>query len=106
MDTIPEIRVPNHHRSSLADSISPVAPFRVVNIGNSKPEMLLNFIKAIEKSIGIKAVKNLMPMQTGDILATWADISLLKNLTGYKPKTNLEDGIKQFTLWYREYYNV
>ena len=88
------------------DSKSPVAPFRVVNIGNSKPAQLLDFINAIEKSIGIKAVKNFMPMQAGDVPRTWADNSLLQSLTGYKPNTDLNTGIKKLVAWYREYYNV
>ena len=92
--------------SAVLDSKSHVAPFRVVNIGNSKPAQLLDFINAIEKSIGIKAVKNLMPMQAGDVPATWADTSLLEELTGYKPNTDLFDGVQKFVAWYREYYNV
>ena len=90
----------------VVDSKSQVAPFRVVNIGNSKPVKLLDFITAIEDSIGIKAVKNLMPMQAGDVPATWADTSLLESLTGYKPSTNLSTGVQNFVDWYREYYNV
>ena len=70
------------------DSLSPVGPYRVVNIGNSKTVKLLDFIKAIEEVLGKKAIYNYMPMQKGDVKATWADASLLKNLTGYSPKTN------------------
>ena len=88
------------------DSISNVAPFRVVNIGNSKPAKLLDFIKAIEQSIGLEAVKNLMPMQAGDVPATWADTSLLEELTVYKLNTDLSIGVQNFVSWYREYYNV
>ena len=73
----------------MADSKSYVAPFRVVNIGNSKPVQLLSFISAIEKSIGIETMKNLQPMQAGDVPATWADTSLLEELTGYAPNTDL-----------------
>ena len=88
------------------DSKSEVAPFRVVNIGNSQPVRLLDFIIAIENSIGTKAVKNLMPMQAGDVSSTWADTSLLKCLTGYKPNTELSTGVQNFVSWYREYYNL
>lgn len=88
------------------DSKSQVAPFRIVNIGNSQPSKLLDFILAIESTIGIQAVKNLMPMQAGDVQATWADSSLLEGLTGYKPHTDLSTGIQNFVSWYREYYNV
>ena len=88
------------------DSKSDVAPFRVVNIGNSQPSQLLDFIIAIEKSVGIDAVKNLMPMQAGDVPATWADTSLLAKLTGYKPNTDLVTGVQNFVTWYRAFYNV
>jgi UDP-glucuronate 4-epimerase len=87
------------------DSKSQVAPFRVVNIGNSKPAQLLDFITAIENSLGIKAVKNFMPMQAGDVPATWADTSLLNNLSGYQPNTDLNAGVHNFVDWYRKYYN-
>lgn len=86
------------------DSKSRVAPFRVVNIGNSQPSKLLDFIKAIEKSTGIEAVKNLMPMQSGDVPATWADTTLLHELTGYKPNMELSMGVQNFVAWYRDYY--
>ena len=92
----------NHYAE---DSKSQVAPFRIVNIGNSKPARLFDFIIAIEKSIGIEAVKNLMPMQPGDVPATWADTSLLEELTGYKPNTDLITGVQKFVGWYRKYYN-
>jgi UDP-glucuronate 4-epimerase len=88
------------------DSISPVAPFRVVNIGNSNKVRLLDFIKAIEEILEKKAIRNYMPMQKGDVPATWADTSLLKNLTGFCPQTNFKDGISHFVEWYRKYYKV
>ena len=90
--------------SSEIDNISPVGPFRVVNIGNSKPVQLLDFICAIEKSIGMSAVKNMLPMQAGDVPITWADATLLQNLTGYKSSTDFTDGVEQFVAWYRNYY--
>lgn len=85
------------------DSLSPVAPFRVVNIGNSNAVQLIDFIAAIEKATGRVAKRNLMPMQPGDVPATWADASLLKNLTGYAPQTSVEDGVARFVEWYRGY---
>ena len=87
------------------DSLSPVAPFRVVNIGNSEKVRLLDFIEAIEDELGIKAVRNYMGMQKGDVPATWADANLLKNLTDYQPETNIRDGIAQFVKWFRSYYD-
>lgn len=86
------------------DSLSPVAPFRVVNIGNSDSVQLTAFIEAIEKATGLTAERNLMPMQPGDVPATWADASLLKNLTGYAPKTGVEEGVASFVAWYRNFY--
>ncbi len=86
------------------DSLSPVAPFRIVNIGNSDKVRLLDFIDAIEDCLGKKAIRNYMPMQMGDVPATWADASLLQRLTGYRPQTDFRDGIARFVEWFREYY--
>ena len=85
------------------DSLSPVAPYRVVNIGNSEKVKLLDFICAIEDCLGQRAERNYMGMQTGDVPATWADANLLTTLTGYRPQTNFRDGIAEFVKWYREY---
>lgn len=85
------------------DSLSPVAPFRIINIGNNDKVRLLDFIDAIEASLGMKAIRNYMPMQTGDVPATWADASLLERLTGYRPATDFRDGIANFVAWFREY---
>ncbi|PTM92768.1 NAD-dependent epimerase/dehydratase family protein [Mycoplana dimorpha] len=86
------------------DSLSPVAPFRIVNIGNSDKVCLLDFVDAIEECLGKKAIRNYMGMQTGDVPATWADASLLQTLTGYRPQTNFKDGIRRFVDWFRDYY--
>ena len=88
------------------DSLSPVAPFRVVNIGNSDKVRLMDFVKAIEAECGREAIKNFMPMQKGDVPATWADATLLQELTGYRPQTEFRDGVRQFVAWYRDYYRV
>jgi UDP-glucuronate 4-epimerase len=87
------------------DSLSPIAPYRVINIGNSNKIKLLDFIEAIEENLGKKVIRNYLPMQKGDVPATWADTSLLNNLTDYTPQTNFKDGIDQFIKWYRKYYN-
>ncbi len=86
------------------DSLSPVAPYRVVNIGNSDKVRLLDFVDAIEDCLGKKAIRNYMPMQMGDVPATWADASLLQTLTGYRPQTDFRDGIARFVEWFRDYY--
>ena len=85
------------------DSLSPVAPYRVVNIGNSDKVKLLDFIDAIEECLGKQAIRNYMPMQKGDVPGTWADNGLLRELTGFRPDTNFKDGIRQFVEWYRIY---
>ncbi len=85
------------------DSLSPVAPWRVVNIGNSHPVPLLGFIAAMEQALGAKAQRNLLPMQAGDVAATWADTRLLQSLTGYAPSTVIGAGLAAFAEWYRAY---
>jgi UDP-glucuronate 4-epimerase len=88
------------------DSISPVAPFRIVNIGNSKKIKLLDFVKAIEVKLDKKAKKNFMDMQKADVPATWADASLIEELTGYKPNTKIDDGVSKFVDWYINFYKI
>jgi UDP-glucuronate 4-epimerase len=106
MDVIPGNTEIRFHETGINDSKSPVAPYRVVNIGNSQPEKLTDFIFAIEETLGLKARKNFMPMQAGDVPATWADTTLLQAMTGYSPSTKLVKGVKEFVRWYRDYYNV
>lgn len=83
------------------DSLSPVAPWRVVNIGNSDKVRLLDFVDALEAELGIEAKRNYMEMQPGDVPATWADASLLRHLTGYAPQTDVREGVRRFVDWYR-----
>ena len=87
------------------DSLSPVAPFRILNIGNTKKVYLLDFIKQIEKELGKKAIRNYLPLQKGDVKQTLSNTNLLKKITGYNPKTNYKLGIKKFLNWYLKYYN-
>jgi UDP-glucuronate 4-epimerase len=86
------------------DSLSPVAPFRILNIGNTKKILLLDFINTLEKELNIKIKKNYLPMQKGDVYSTLSDSSLLKRITGYNPKTNYKVGIRKFLNWYLNYY--
>jgi UDP-glucuronate 4-epimerase len=88
------------------DSLSPVAPWRVVNIGNGAPVRLLDFIGAIEAATGREAIKELMPMQPGDVPATWADATLIGDLVGPLPRTEIGEGMRRFVAWYRDYYGV
>ena len=104
VDEIPTQNIIMSQNQFNNENVSKVAPFRVVNIGNSKPEKLTDFIAALENSLGVKAQFNPMPMQAGDVAATWADTSLLEGLTGYKPTTDICAGISKFVDWYRNYY--
>lgn len=85
---------------------SPVAPYRVINIGNGQPISLLAFIAAIEKALGRTAIRNNLPMQPGDMPRTWADCSALQALTGFAPATPVQAGVDEFVAWYRDYYRV
>ena len=95
----------NQSKKYKNDSISHVAPFRILNIGNTKKVLLSNFIKTLEDILGKKAFKKFMPMQKGDVHSTLSDTSLLKRITGYNPKTRYQDGIKKFLKWFLNYYN-
>lgn len=80
------------------------APYRLYNIGNHSPMQLMDFIACIEKAIGKTAKKNFLPMQPGDVPATYADVEDLKSDIGFEPKTPVEEGVKRFVAWYREFY--
>ncbi|WP_428943175.1 NAD-dependent epimerase [Pantoea sp. FN060301] len=82
------------------------APYRVYNIGNSQPVTLMRYIEALENALGMKADKNMLPMQPGDVLETSADTTALYKATGFKPQTGVEEGIANFVGWYREFYQV
>ncbi|WP_282154069.1 NAD-dependent epimerase/dehydratase family protein [Ruegeria atlantica] len=103
IDAVPE-RPASRDKIPEWDSLSPVAPYRVVNIGNSDKVRLLDFVDAIEEALGKKAIRNYMEMQMGDVPATWANATLLQELTGYRPQTDFKDGIARFVAWFREYY--
>lgn len=86
------------------EGVSPVAPYRVVNIGNSQKVRLLDFIEAIEAALGKQAIRNFMPMQMGDVPATHADCSLLREVTGFQPNVDYPEGVDRFVKWFRNYY--
>ena len=98
-DVVPK-RDPNNSNTSPESS---KAPYRVFNIGNNEPIALMTFIESIEKAAGKVADKNYMPMQAGDVPATFADIDSLQKEVGFKPNTNIEYGMQQFVDWYRSY---
>ena len=105
IDAVPPM--PNADTPKIAgDSLSPVAPFRTMNIGNGATVPLMEFIDEIEAALGKPIKKNMMEMQKGDVPATWANTDLLEHLTGYRPNTPVKEGIRRFVEWYRDYYKV
>lgn len=101
IDAVPEAGAP-----VAQDSLSAVAPYRVVNIGNGTPIKLMAYIAAIETACGRTAIKTFHDMQPGDVPATWADATLLHNLTGSRPITPIATGLQHFVDWYRDYYET
>ena len=96
----------NNWDSHLPNPSTSLAPWRVYNIGNSHPVELMAYIAAIEKTLGKKAIKELLPLQPGDILDTHANVNDLIEQFDYKPTTTIQDGIDRFVHWYRNYYKV
>lgn len=88
------------------DSATSCAPYRIFNIGNNQPIKLIKYIEALESSIGLKAIKNLLPMQPGDVEATAANTDLLKDWVNFKPNTPVSLGVDEFVKWYRDYYKI
>jgi UDP-glucuronate 4-epimerase len=104
LDKIPE---PNPEWSGEhPDPSTSKAPYRLYNIGNNQPVELIRFIEVLEDCLGIKAEKNMLPLQPGDVLATYADVDDLARDVGFKPTTSIEVGIDNFVKWYRSYYQV
>jgi len=89
---------------SPADSLSPAAPYRVVNVGGAQPVGLMDYIEALEEALGREAKKNMLPMQKGDVRATHASPELLQTLTGYTPKTPVREGVRRFVEWFLKEY--
>ena len=89
-----------------SDASSSSAPYKVFNIGNNQPVKLMTFIEAIEQAVGKDAVKEYLPMQDGDVPATFADIDDLQQAVGFKPATSIELGVAEFVRWYKAYYKV
>jgi UDP-glucuronate 4-epimerase len=88
------------------DPSSSPAPYRLYNIGNNNPTRLMDFIGTIEKTLDKKAKKDFFPMQPGDVHSTYADVDDLAEDTGFRPDTPLDEGIRRFIEWYREYYGI
>ena len=102
MNNIPEAD-PNW-TSDAPNPSSSCVPYRLYNIGNNQPVALMAFVEAIEKAIGKKAIKEYLPLQAGDVPATYADVNDLIKDTGFKPSTSIDEGINNFVKWYKEYY--
>ncbi len=98
MDVLPE------GETSAGSPASSTAPYRVYNIGHGSPVALMDFIRALEDSLGVEAEKEFMPMQPGDVTATWADTEDLFKATDYRPKVGVKEGVKAFAEWYKHYY--
>ena len=92
--------------SDAPDPSTSSAPYRIYNIGNQRPISLLRYIEVLERCLGRKAEKNLVPMQQGDVRSTWADVRALAHDVGYRPVTEVEEGIKRFVEWYLSYYHA
>ena len=92
--------------NSNPDAASSCAPYRIYNVGNQNPTRLLDYISAIENELGMKAIKQMEPMQPGDVYQTYADSSALANATGFTPNTSLQEGIHKTIKWFRGYYKV
>ena len=101
--------IPEPNSEWMVETGSPAtssAPYRVYNIGNSSPVELMDYITALEEAIGVKAEKNMMPMQPGDVLETSAETQPLYDLVGFRPQTSVKDGVKNFVDWYRAFYKI
>ncbi|WP_018479679.1 NAD-dependent epimerase [Pontibacter roseus] len=98
--------VNNDSECDRLEALKTKAPYKLYNIGNSSPVLLTDFIDALEESIGQKAERQLMPLQPGDVLSTWADVTDLIKDINYQPKTELRVGISNFVKWYRDFYKV
>jgi UDP-glucuronate 4-epimerase len=101
-DTIPSARAV----ASDADDSTTAAPYRVYNIGNNQPVELMHLIETLESALGRKAEKNMLPMQPGDVPATYADIDALQRDVGFRPSTPIEEGVKKFVAWYKSYHQL
>jgi UDP-glucuronate 4-epimerase len=88
------------------DPATSFAPYRIFNIGNSQPVTLVDFVRALESCLDRKAIIEYLPMQPGDVRSTRADVSELEQAVNFRPSTSVENGIRQFVAWYREYYSV
>jgi UDP-glucuronate 4-epimerase len=104
---IPKPPLPNKNWSGVKpDPATSFVSYKIYNIGNNQPVQLMKFIEILEEHLGKKAVKNFLPMQPGDVQSTFADVDDLMKDVGFKPKTNIKDGLKEFVKWYINFYKT
>ncbi|RAW01310.1 NAD-dependent epimerase [Pseudochryseolinea flava] len=104
---VPKVAEPNKDWDGMSpDPATSFAPYKIFNIGNNSPVELLDYINVLEQKLGKKAILNLLPIQDGDVPATFADVSDLEQAVGFKPSTSIETGIGNFVNWYVDYYKV
>ena len=96
----------NNKKNKSRDPSESAAPYKIYNIGNNNPCTLLRFIEVLEDCLGKKAIKNMLPLQPGDVPYTYADTDDLMKDVGYRPGTKVEDGIAKFVAWYKSYYEI
>ena len=98
--------VPKAPESGDSNALGTKAPYRLFNIGYGSPVKLMDFIEEIEHNLGIRADKNLQPIQPGDVPKTWAEVDNLFDLIGFRPRVSTKDGVKNFIDWYKAYYKT
>ena len=101
---IKKLKYLNDNKNLNSSELLELTPHRIINIGSSKPINLLEFIEILEQELNKKAIRLFEKMQLGDVKKTYADTSYIKNLINYKPNTPLENGIRQFVKWYKNFY--
>jgi UDP-glucuronate 4-epimerase len=106
IDRAPQVGQPGPGLGGIQDPGSSIAPWRIYNVGNNKPQELLLVLDILERELGRKANKELLPMQPGDVPTTYADVDDLVRDVGFRPATPIEDGIQRFAAWYRSYHET
>jgi UDP-glucuronate 4-epimerase len=106
VDDVARVILPLLDQVPQGDAQAASAPARIYNVGNHRPEQLMHVVAVLEKELGVKAVKEMLPMQPGDVMETFADIDDLARDVGFVPQTSIEDGIRGFVAWYRDHYSL
>jgi UDP-glucuronate 4-epimerase len=99
-------RPPQGRSGAPADPATSSAPWKIYNVGNNRPEDLMDVVSLLEKEVGRTAIKEMLPMQPGDVEATYADIAELERDIGFRPSTTIDEGVARFAKWFREYHRL